>query len=290
MRRTGDATLSACAVIVSYRTGPALAACLASVGKAEGLDEIVLVDNGNEASEAAALDAFAADPRVTLLRGQGNVGFAAACNLGAARAASDVLAFINPDVVLAPDAIPVLEAAIAAAPPPAIVGGDLRDAENQPERGSRRDRLTLWRAFVSFSGLSRLERAMPLFRDFNRHGDPLPNGPVTVGAVSGAMLAMQRADFLALGGFDEGYFVHVEDLDICRRAEAASWRVLFVPGPHGTHLRSTSAAPAGEVAWHKARGMARYMRKFAANPIERVIAEVAAWFLLAAGALGRGRR
>ncbi len=277
-------------MIVSYRTGPALADCLASIGKAEGLSEIVLVDNGNEAAEVAALDAFATDARVTLLRGQGNVGFAAACNLGATRARSEALVFVNPDVVLAASAIVHLIAALERAPPPAIVGGDLRDAAGNPERGSRRERLTLWRAFVSFSGLSRLESAVPLFRDFNRHTDPLPSKPTPVGAISGALFAMRRANFDALGGFDEGYFVHVEDIDICRRAELRGWPVLFAPGPHGTHLRSTSAAPSGEVAWHKARGMARYIRKFARNPLERILSEFAAWFLLLTGALGRGRR
>ncbi len=126
---------------------------------------------------------------------QGNIGFAAACNLGAARARSDVIFFINPDVVLSEDAITRLLDALAKAPPPAIIGGDLRDSAGQPERGSRRDRLTLWRAFTAFSGLSRLERAIPAFRDFNRHNDPLPSAPAPVGAVSGALIAMRRADF-----------------------------------------------------------------------------------------------
>src|SRR5688572_5997629 len=72
--------VSLCVVIVSYRTGPALNACLAAVKRAVGVDQVVLIDNGNAVAEADALDAFAADARVTLLRGQGNVGFAAGCN------------------------------------------------------------------------------------------------------------------------------------------------------------------------------------------------------------------
>jgi GT2 family glycosyltransferase len=94
--------------------------------------------------------------------------------------------------------------------------------------------------------------------------------------VSGALMAVRRADFEAIGGFDEGYFLHVEDLDLCRRAEEAGWRVLFQPGPHGVHVRSTSAAEPGVLARHKARGMARYLRKFARGPIERAAAELAA--------------
>lgn len=281
--------MSACAVIVTYRTGSALQLCLEALAKVAGLDEIVIADNGNPPEAEALLDARATtDARVRLLRGQGNVGFAAACNLAAGRAKSEVLVFLNPDVILEPDAIARLTAALGAAPPPAIIGGDLRDESGQPERGGRRDRLTLWRAFVSFSGLSRLERLVPFLRDFNRHADPLPGAPVAVGAVSGALIVMRRADFAKLGGFDEAYFLHVEDLDLCRRAELAGWRVLFAPGPHGVHLRSSSEAEAQAIARHKAESMARYFTKFANGPVERALAAAAGAFLLAVTPRGKG--
>jgi len=280
--------MSVCAIIVSYRTGPALDLCLAALTKIDALDEIIIADNGNPPEAVAMLDAFAArHARVRLLRGQGNIGFAAACNRAAAQSQSDMLAFINPDVILQADAILRLADALRAAPPPAIVGGDLRNEAGRPERGSRRDRLTLWRAFTSFSGLSRLERAAPMLRDFNRHSDPLPSQPVAVGAISGALLVIRREDFARLGGFDEGYFVHVEDLDLCRRAELAGWPVLFAPGPHGVHLRSTSEAEANTIARYKAEGMARYFKKFARGPVEGALAAVAGAFLLAVTPRGR---
>ena len=272
--------MSICVVIVSYRTGPALSDCIDALRRTHGLDEAIIIDNGNDAAETAALDAFAAeDARVRVLRGEGNVGFAAACNLGARAARSEMLVFANPDVIFEPDALTRLERALADAPPPAIVGGDLRDGEGRPERGSRRERLTLWRAFVYASGLARLEPLAPAFRDFNRHGDPLPDAPVRVGAVSGALLAMRREDFERLGGFDAGYFLHVEDIDICRRAEDLGWPVLFAPGPHGRHMRSTSAVDARTIARHKAAGMARYFRKFARGPLEQALAALAGGML-----------
>lgn len=268
--------MSLCVVIVSYRTGPALRGCLDSLREATGVDEIVLVDNGNDDAETDALDRFAAaDSRVCLLRGHGNIGFAAACNKGVAAAQAAVIVFANPDVIFEPGSFARLADALAAAPPPALVGGDLRDDRGRPERGSRRERVTLWRAFVYASGLRRLEPISPVFRDFNRHRDPLPEAATPVSAVSGALMAMRRADFLELGGFDEAYFVHVEDLDICRRAERAGWPVLFAPGPHGVHVRSTSAADPKLIARYKARGLARYLVKFADGPIERALATAA---------------
>ncbi len=270
------------AIIVSYRTGPALAGCLASLQSAAGLDEIILVDNGNVAAAAPALDAFvSANVHARLLRGHGNIGFSAACNMAASSSTADIFVFTNPDVKLQPDALPRLAAALHNRQSPAIVGGDLRDEAGRPDRGQRRDRLTLWRALVSISGLAKLERFAPILRDFNRHTDPLPTEPLRVGAVSGALMMMRRADFDAIGGFDERYFLHVEDIDICRRAEEAGGDVFFVPGPHGVHMRSTSDAPSGAVARHKAESMARYLRKFARGPVEGALTYVACALLVA---------
>lgn len=272
--------MSASLIIVTYKTGSVLRECLAAAGQAESVGDIVIVDNGNPSPEAEIIDIFAAqDIKVRVLRGHGNVGFAKACNLGATRARGDPVVFVNPDVVLDPHAITRLTAALNAAPPPAIVGGDLRDGEGRPERGSRRERLTSWRAFVSVTRLSRFERWSPALRDFDRHTDPLPREAARVNCISGALFAIRKSDFDAIGGLDEGYFLHVDDVDLCRRAEQRGWPVLFLPGPHGVHLRSSSAIDPRAVSAHKARGMARYFQKFGGNPIERGVAGIVAAFL-----------
>ena len=260
------------AIIVTFRTGSVLSDCLEAA--AQAADEVIIVDNGNAASETAIIDAFDANPKVQVIRGQGNVGFARACNIGAAAARNDVLVFVNPDVVLNINAPAFLAAALAAAPPPAVVGGDLRGQDGRPDRGSRRERLTSWRAFVSVTGLSHFEHWIPAFRDFNRHNDPIPCGAVRVGCISGALFAVRKVDYDAIGGLDEGYFLHVDDVDICRRAEGRGWPVLFLPGPHGVHVRSSSQVDARVLSTHKARGIARYFQKFGGNPIERGAASV----------------
>lgn len=276
-------------IVVTFQTGRALLDCLNSLMPAPGADEIIVIDNGNSQREEDALDAFAkADARVRVMRGHGNIGFAAACNLAALQTRSDILAFVNPDVVLGKTALTDLATALVAAPPPAIVGGDLRDLDGRADRGGRRERLTLWRAFVSYTGLSRLTPPVPAFRDFNRRDEPT-TGPEEVGAISGALMLMRRSDLEALGGFDEGYFLHVEDIDLCRRAQDAGWRVIFQPGPHGVHHRSTSAVDSHVIALHKARSFRRYFCKFAGGPLERMVAEAAGAFLVAVAALTRSR-
>ena len=62
-------------------------------------------------------------------------------------------------------------------------------------------------------------------------------------AVSGALMYLSRAGFERLGGFDEGYFLHVEDLDLCRRAEADGGSVIYTPLASALHHGATSDAP-----------------------------------------------
>jgi GT2 family glycosyltransferase len=93
-----------------------------------------------------------------------------------------------------------------------------------------------------------------------------------MGSVSGALMYMSRAGFDRLGGFDDGYFLHVEDLDLCRRAEAEGGSVIYTPLASALHHGATSDAPSVVIERHKAAGLARYFSKFARTPAERVLA------------------
>lgn len=279
--------MSVSAIIVSYRTGAVLGRSLGALCRARDVDQVVLVDNGNDVAGEEIIDSARAqfDGRVLVLRGHGNVGFGVGCNRGAAAAGGDHLLFVNPDVVLSEGAAASLVQALYGAARPAVIGGDLRTMDGRPDRGSRRDRVTLWNAMASFAGLTRLG-----WRDLHRHNDPLPQGPTRVGAVSGALMLMRREDFEAVGGFDEEYFLHVEDIDLCRRIELAGGDVLFAPGPHGLHERSSSEASNRTIEQHKARSFARYFKKFARSPLEQGVAIGAGVVLCAMkGALGSPR-
>ncbi len=263
-------------VIVTYQTGPDLWPCLEAASAADGVSKLLLVDNGNPLETEQRIDAWAArDPRVVVLRGQGNIGFAAACNMGASAAGdAELLVFVNPDVVLERDAVTQLLAAMRFSPAPTLVGGALFSPAGQPERGFWRDHVTWRSALASFVGLSRLAGGRGAWRDIHRHAQPLPDGPVFVDVVSGALMALHRVDFEALGGFDEGYFLHVEDVDLCRRVGEAGGRVMLQPLARGVHVRSTSNASPEFVERCKARGFARYFRKFARSWPERMLADL----------------
>ncbi|MET0181475.1 MAG: glycosyltransferase family 2 protein [Caulobacterales bacterium] len=262
------------AVIVSYRTGPALWDCLDSLWQDAAIADIVVVDNGNDSDTVHKLADLARNRRIQLVSGHGNIGFAAGANLGVRSALSDQILFLNPDAAIVSGSAAALVAALHSAKRPSIAGGRLIGKDGKEQRGARRDEVTLWSAFVSFSGLSLFECVSENFRDVNRARDPLPDKSIPVSAVSGALMLISRADFEAIGGFDEGYFLHVEDIDICRRVRAAGGAVIFTPFATARHVGGTSAAPKVLVEWHKARGLWRYFRKFSQGLGSRAIADV----------------
>jgi GT2 family glycosyltransferase len=88
-------------------------------------------------------------------------------------------------------------------------------------------------------------------------------GPSRVDAVSGALMLVPRAVFEQLGGFDQGYALHAEDLDLCRRVRDAGYEAVVAEGVRVTHFKGGSSRRAPlRVAWHKHRGLWRYYQKF----------------------------
>ncbi|MFN4023246.1 MAG: glycosyltransferase family 2 protein [Hyphomonas sp.] len=254
------------ALVVTYQTGPRLTECLYALKADPAVSEIVIADNGNPQEVRDWLGRFIDGAggkarRIELL----NPGFGAAVNHAARQTSAQFLLVINPDCVIRRGSVEALVEALEGAPVPAIAGGKIFGLDGREQRGARRNTLTLPRAL----GLAR----------WTLEAEPEPDGPVPVGAISGAFFLVRRADFHALGGFDEGYFLHVEDVDLCRRALEAGGAVIYQPGAGALHYSSTSDAPSDFVRRHKARSLARYFRKFAKGPLERAIVELTVPFI-----------
>jgi len=250
-------------VMVSYHTGPLLFDSIQAIlQQTLPVTELVLVDNGNPSDIEARLDALAAaDPRLRIQRGQGNVGFAAACNLGASLCAAPRLLFLNPDCLLPEDGHARLAEEFAALPPRSLLSPLLVNEDFTEQRGSRRAVLTPWRAAVEWLGLYRLAPAHPYFLRFNRTHEPLPLGTHKVDVTSGAAMLMQRSLFAELGGFDERYFLHVEDVDLCVTLLKRGGSAYVAPAVRVIHQASSSDVSHIRVEWHKAVGFCRYFRK-----------------------------
>jgi len=271
----GPADSGVSVVMVVYMTGAALGESVTCVLRDPLVDELVIVDNGSTPEDAEMLRALAArDPRVSLLAGHGNIGFARGANLGARAAKGELLVFLNPDAFLQPGCIGQLAREIVGQRVPCVVGGRVLNADRTEQRGARRGEITPMSALMS---LSRLAERVPAWRRYEVHweGEVSPDRAAPVPTISGACFCMRREDFDCVKGFDEKYFLHVEDVDLCWRVRRAGGLVLFHPKAEVVHLGHTSQTSPIRVEFHKGVGLARYFRKRAVGVGQRV----AAWLL-----------
>jgi N-acetylglucosaminyl-diphospho-decaprenol L-rhamnosyltransferase len=247
-------------IMVVYMTGEALSESVGSVLRDALVDELVVVDNGSTQVESQALRRLAErDGRVVLVEGHGNIGFARGANLGARRAVGDLLLFLNPDAFLQAGCVAELVREIEGKPVPCIVGGRVLNADRTEQRGARRGEITLLSALMSLSGLAR--RAGLRRYEVHWEGEALPERAAPTPTISGACFCMRREDFEAVAGFDEGYFLHVEDVDLCWRVRGQGGSVLFHPKAEVIHLGHTSQTSPIRVELYKGLGLARYFRK-----------------------------
>ena len=262
-RKDTAATQDLACVMVSYHTGEVLFAAIESVlGQSAPPAELVVVDNGNPQPVRARLDELAsARPELRVQRGQGNVGFAAGCNLGAANTAASHLLFLNPDCVLPADGLQTLWQEYEQLPPRSLLSPLLLNADFTEQRGSRRSVLTPWRAAVEWLGLYHLAPSHPYFLRFNQSGEPLPLETHKVDVTSGAAMMMARSLYTELRGFDEGYFLHVEDVDLCVTLLKRGGATYVAPSVRVVHQGGSSKTSPLKVEWHKAKGFCRYFSK-----------------------------
>lgn len=101
---------------------------------------------------------------------------------------------------------------------------------------------------------------------------PLPTRPTNVEAISGACMLVKREALDSVGGWDEGYFLHCEDLDLCMRFRHEGWKVCFVPQAKIFHAwGACSRSRPLFVEWHKHRGMIRFYGKFFRDDYPKVL-------------------
>jgi GT2 family glycosyltransferase len=250
-------------VIVNYNAGQTLVDCIESA--LPQVTEVLVVDNASsDRSIELCPEQFPTEPKLRIIRNTVNLGFAAACNIGAKAASESHVLFLNPDCILSRNALPRLLHVLEMTPQAGMVGGLLTDQDGTEQAGGRRAVPTPWRSLVRAFGLYRFECYWPrLFFDFHLHKHPLPPEPLEVEAISGALMLVRQEAIRDVGPWDEGYFLHCEDLDWCMRFRKKGWKILFVPDASVVHHKGTcSRSRPIFVEWHKHRGMMRFYRKF----------------------------
>jgi GT2 family glycosyltransferase len=212
------------AVVVTYREVELTLAALASLERQSvPIAQIVVVDNDPERSAREPI--AAAHPDVELVHAD-NVGYAPACNLGAARATGDWLFFLNPDAEADPDCLERLLDVAAEQPAAAIVTPQVLFPDHATvNAGENRIHLT----GVAWCG---------------RYEEPAEDGPArSVFITTGAAMLVERAHYERLGGYCDDFFLYYEDPDICWRTWIVGREVWFVPRARVIHHYSWGTSP-----------------------------------------------
>jgi N-acetylglucosaminyl-diphospho-decaprenol L-rhamnosyltransferase len=243
--------VSVSGVIVAHGPHPDLDSSLSAL--APQVDELVVIENMPLEIELP--------PGARALRNDRPLGFAANVNRGVAETTGDFVVVANPDTEPAPGAVAILAEFASGDARRGVVGPQLRYPDGLPQPSRRR--------FPTVRGT--LVRRTPLRyarRPFERQRDHYlldenPTKPVRADWMLGAFLLLRREMLKQLGGFDEGFRLYGEDIELCYRAAKAGWERWYVPSAVVTHRYAAEIDRrllTRRTLWHW-RGIARFVRK-----------------------------
>ena len=189
--------------------------------------EIIVVDNSSTDDTLVKLKPF--ENEITIKKNEKNLGFAGGINEGAKIAKGDYLLFINPDTKFDKGKIEDLVSVFEKFGKVGIVGGKLIDKNGRAEKSTGRF-FGLFEIFLMSLGL---DEAFGLRSS--------PKEIKKVDFVSGGFMMVKKQVFEKLNGFDENFFMYVEDVDFCKRAKNAGYQTYFTPETELVHVSHGSS-------------------------------------------------
>lgn len=222
-------------IMVNWNAGNQLRDCLASVVTAnlngQYINKVIVVDNGSTDGSIEEINSIKLP--LTIIRNRANRGFAAACNQGADKCTADFILFLNPDTILQGDSLqkPVDFLLRPKNSSIGIAGIQLVDEKNKISRSCVR----FPEPSMFYSKMIGLDRLLPnLFPSYYMNEFP-HDVSREVDHVIGAFYLVRRNVFQSLGGFDERFFVYLEDLDFSLRAKQAGWKCYYLTETQAYH-------------------------------------------------------
>jgi GT2 family glycosyltransferase len=247
--------------IVNWNAGAQVEQCLASIREADWsavtLSAVVVVDNASTDGSLEHISKSSWLP-LTIVRNAQNCGFAVACNQAAALIDAEYILFLNPDTRLPPDAV---RRAVQWMDDPAhrqtgIAGIQLVDDDGVVARSCARFP-TATTCVLRSLGLDRLPGLRGYMMNEWDHADSRQ-----VDHVIGAFYLVRAAVFRALAGFDESFFVYLEDVDFSYRARRAGWLSHYLADARAYHKGGgTSEQVKSTRLFYSLRSRLRYARK-----------------------------
>lgn len=219
-------------IVINYDSGDHLRNCISNLpAAAEGVDaQYIVVDNSSSDSSLDGIDELS--PATTVIRNVQNRGYGRACNQGFATTTSPFVCFLNPDIVPEPGSLALMQEMLDRRPEAGILGPRLNNPDGTCYPSGRS--VPTFRVALGHA-------VFGLFTDNNRYTRAYKMLDVDHGVerdvdwVSGAAMMVRREAFEEVGGFDEGFFMYVEDLDLCARLKEAGWKAVYFPKAQMLH-------------------------------------------------------
>ena len=246
-------------VVVNHNARDYLARCLDSVEASAGdlSIDVLVVDNASR--DGSVEPARAAHPEVRLIENAANRGFAAAANQGIVASDAPFLLLLNPDAEIRGGTLAGLVKVARERPSVGAVGCLVRNPDGSIQPSARKvlgPFEALMHAFLGpFMPDNRWSRSYTM-ADWDRRSER------EVEWISGSAMLLRRDALDSVGALDEGFFMYVEDVDLCTRLRAAGWTVLFSPEVEVVHEVGVSA-----------RGQSRRMAHAHSDSIYRYFAK-----------------
>jgi len=271
-----ESTVNLSCIVVNYHSSAPLKNCLESVYRTlqKISFEVIIVDNSQSDPGMASLKQ--SYPQIQVIQNATNVGFAKANNQAALSAQGETLLFLNPDTILADQAIEKMVAHLESNPGIGALGPKVLNTDGSLQYSCRRFPTLMTGFFNRYSLLSRWFPNNPytvryLMKDFS-HDEKRE-----VDWLSGCCLMVPRAVFEKVEGFDEHYFLFNEDIDLCRAIGKNGFKVMYFPLAEITHHVSTSNSKVPvEIIIKRHRGMRHYYAKHhGKNPLTKIVVNIA---------------
>lgn len=274
-------------VTVAYRSDAMLTGFLASVPKATSAAvALVVADNLPTEGDAAGI---AQSARADYLPIPTNPGYGGAVNAAVSRLPESVdwVLIANPDLILDPGALDRLVATGRADDEIGSVGPLIRNPDGSIYPSARS--VPSLRTGIGHALFSTLWAANPWTRRYREELAPIGE-PRDAGWLSGSCVLVRRRAFDEIGGFDEGYFMYFEDVDLGYRLGKRGYRNVYEPSASAVHIggQSTVGESARMVRAHHASARRFIRRKYAAWWLWPVRATVSAGLRMRSALIERG--
>jgi N-acetylglucosaminyl-diphospho-decaprenol L-rhamnosyltransferase len=231
--------LSVSTMTVIFNSGEDVLDCIASL-QAAGKNlqlEIIVVDNASTNEIPARIKQQF--PEITYIQSEQNLGFGGGNNLAFRYSHGDFILCSNPDLVLNADALTMMLQYLQEHHEVGVVGPRTLDESSEPAITARAE-YTLWRLWAKYWAV---DKFFP-WLVYKNYPTQVKESTVPFDAdwLQGSCLLIRRQAFEAVGGFDETFFLYMEDADLCERIHQQGWRIVYLPQAEVHHHGGTTTS------------------------------------------------